>query len=134
MSIETRFNLLADLFLGQRYSVIVEAKPSAPAQPDGNYWIRTLLSTGCGVIPGYDNQTGIIRYNPKSVALPTSTLAADINFTCADAPVESLVPVVPWAVDNHAVNNVTQDTYEAFLDLKQTHGYFRWDLTDTPMW
>ena len=112
--------------------MIVEAKPSAPVQADGNYWVRTILSNGCGTIPNNTNQTGIIRYDPESVSLPTS-VQANINLTCADAPLESLVPVVPWAVDNHAVNNVTQDTFEAFIDKIPTHGFKRWDLTDTPM-
>ena len=81
----------------------------------------------------YDNRTGIIRYDPKSNALPTSPLP-NLDLSCTDAPLKSLVPVVPWAVDNHAVNNVTHDTYEADFDLFPTHGYIRWDLTDTPMW
>lgn len=119
--------------IGQRYSVIVEADPSAPTQADGNYWIRTIVSEGCGNITNYDNQTGIIRYDPESNAFPSST-QANINLTCADPPVESLVPVVPWAVDNHAVNNVLDDTFEANLDSTPTHNYTRWDLTDTPLW
>lgn len=119
--------------LGQRYSVIIEADPSAPNQADGNYWIRTIVSTGCGNITNYDNQSGIIRYDPESNALPIST-QANINLTCADPPLESLVPVVPWSVDNHAVNNVPHDTFEAFIDNATTHGYQRWDLTDTPLW
>ena len=128
------FESISWFFLGQRYTVIVEAKPSAPVQADGNYWIRTLLGNGCGAFSNpYDNRTGIIRYDPKSVTSPNSTLA-NINQTCADAPLKSLVPVVPWAVDTHAVNNVNKDTYEADLDTVQTHGYIRWDLTDTPMW
>lgn len=121
------------LGIGQRYSVIVEADPSAPVQADGNYWIRTIQSIGCGNITNYTNENGIIRYDPKSTALPTST-QANINLTCADPPLESLVPVVPWFVDNHPVNHVLDDTFEAFIDENETHGYNRWDLTDTPLW
>ncbi|CAF9923127.1 MAG: hypothetical protein ALECFALPRED_002306 [Alectoria fallacina] len=119
--------------IGQRYSVIVEADPTAPVQADGNYWIRTIVSTGCGNINDYDSQTGIIRYNPESIAIPTST-QANINLTCADPPLESLVPMVPWAVDSHAVNDVLNDTFEANIDSNITHGYNRWDLTSTPLW
>ena len=113
--------------------MIVEANPSTPVQADGNYWIRTIVSAGCGNIANYDNQTGIIRYNPQSIASPTSK-QADINTTCADPPLKSLVPVVPWQVENHAVNNVLEDTFEADIDNTVTHGYHRWDLTDTPLW
>ena len=115
--------------------MIVEANPSAPIQKDGNYWIRTIVSAGCGNLNSstYDNQTGIIRYDPHSHALPTST-QANININCTDPPLESLVPVVPWQVDNHAVNNVLSDTFEALFDETATHGYARWDLTDTPLW
>ena len=111
----------------------MEADPSAPVEADGNYWIRTIVANGCGNISTYENQTGIIRYDPESDALPTST-QANINLTCSDPPLESLVPVVPWAVDNHAVNNVLDDTFEAFIDNNETHGYKRWDLTNTPLW
>lgn len=42
--------------------------------------------------------------------------------------------MVPWFVDNHPVNHVLDDTFEAFIDENETHGYNRWDLTDTPLW
>ena len=125
--------ILSEPFVGQRYSVIVEADPSAPVQADGNYWIRTINAEGCGNISENVNQTGIIRYNPESTALPTST-QANINLTCADPPLESLVPVVPWAVDNHPVNDVLDDTFEAFIDAIPTHNYSRWELTGTPLY
>lgn len=115
--------------------MIVEANPSAPVQADGNYWIRTIPSDGCGNLNSTtaDILTGVIRYDQHSNALPTST-QAKIDTTCADPPLASLVPVLPWQVDNHAVNNVLEDTFEAFIDQTPTHGYPRWDLTDTPLW
>ena len=115
--------------------MIVEANPSAPVQADGNYWIRTIPSIGCGNLNSTtsDPLTGVIRYEQHSKALPTST-QAKINLTCADPPLSSLVPVVPWQVDNHAVNDVPEDTFEALIDETPTHGYRRWDLTDNPLW
>ena len=74
--------------IGQRYHVIVEAKPASagaanPLQPDGNYWIRTNTS-GCssfddvrGTIDGFE-RTGILRYNENSVAEPKSSTWPDI--------------------------------------------------------
>ena len=59
---------------------------------------------------------------------------ANFNLNISDPPLESLVPVVPWAVDNHAVNNVLVDTFEALIDESPTHYYLRWDLTSTPLW
>ena len=121
--------------IGQRYSVVVQANPS-PVQQDGNYWIRTQTSDRCGNISNgaYDHRTGIIRYNAKSTTLPTSTGPTDLNTACEDIPTASLVPVVPWQVDRHAVNNVVKDTFIADIDNVEEHGYFRWDLTNNPLW
>ncbi|KAL2043517.1 hypothetical protein N7G274_003824 [Stereocaulon virgatum] len=120
--------------IGQRYSVIVEAKPSAPVQKDGNYWIRTVVSDGCGTINQSKPEIGVIRYNAGSTALPTSTNHTGLSTLCADEPPENLVPVVPWPVDHQAVNDVLNDTFEAFVSNNVTHGALRWDLTDTPLW
>ncbi len=49
-------------------------------------------------------------------------------------PVESIVPKVAWDVHTQAVNDVLNNTFEADLDTVSTHGAFRWDLTDTPIW
>lgn len=120
--------------IGQRYSVIVEAtEPDTPAR-DGNYWIRTQVPTGCGNIDpnGSDERTGIIRYNSASTPLPSST-KNQFPSNCTDEPYESLKPIVEWLVQ-HPENNVTENTYEAGIDLDKTHGYQRWDLTDTPLW
>ena len=115
--------------------MIVEAKPSAPAQKDGNYWIRTILSNGCGLIADNKNQTGIIRYDSHSDALPTSSISSKVDTACADEPLNSLVPMVPWVVDRQAVNNVPDlGTFEVGREVNKSHGYVRWDITDTPLW
>lgn len=122
--------------IGQRYSVIVEANPSTPKQSDGNYWIRTQVSTNCGNINNgnYDSRTGIIRYDRQSTTLPTSTNQTEIDLTCEDVPTKSLVPVLPWQVDHQAVNDVLKDTFMADQNTVPTHGYIRWDLADNPLW
>ena len=103
-------------------------------QADGNYWIRTLVSDGCGVITDNKPQSGIIRYDSKSTAVPTSTNHTALSLVCADEPAENLVPVVRWDVDKQAANDVLSDTFEADINNLTTHGALRWDLTDTPLW
>jgi hypothetical protein len=92
------------------------------------------VPSGCGNIDpkGSDERTGIIRYGSGSTALPSST-KNQFPSNCTDEPYESLKPIVEWLVQ-HPENNVTENTYEAGIDLEKTHGYQRWDLTDTPLW
>ncbi len=89
------------IIIGQRYHVIVEARPSNDLIPseDQNYWIRITGADGCfDVEPGQENEKlGIIRYNAGSKKEPTSTRYR-FSTECADEPYESLVPVVPMDV------------------------------------
>lgn len=95
--------------IGQRYNVIVEAKPSDYGKglpTDGNYWVRTTSVT-CFVesitkyLAGYDT-TGILRYDPTSTSNPTTDPWSDIPSkpACSDEPVASLVPHLLWEVDD----------------------------------
>jgi hypothetical protein len=90
------------MIIGQRYHVIVEARPANDLIPveDQNYWIRITGADGClDIEPGQNNEKlGIIRYNAGSTKTPTSTRYR-LNTECADEPYESLVPVVPMDVD-----------------------------------
>lgn len=96
--------------VGQRYHVIVEARPSNDIIPveDQNYWIRITGAEGCfDIEPGQERDTlGIIRYNAGSTKTPT-TKAFKFSKVCADEPYDSLVPVVPMTVTAgaHPVNN-----------------------------
>lgn len=101
--------------IGQRYNVIVEAKPrSGPAQPleeNGNYWIRTWVADKCGPGVGASKsetymQTGILRYNADSTDKPTSKAWNGISFACSDETYTSLRPVLPWIVED-PINEVT---------------------------
>ena len=88
-----------DSFEGQRYHVIVDATPVVPSA-DQNYWIRTIPALGCsGFATPPDNRTGIIRYDPRTTADPT-TARSDFPTNCSDEPYESLIPKLPWKVGN----------------------------------
>jgi hypothetical protein len=128
--------------IGQRYSVIVEAKPDTPSS-NGKYWMRTEYTTACNNpindIPASNldrQRTGIISYSnstTNSTDLPTST-RYNVAAQCADAPMSSLVPIVPWTI-SAPQNNITNNTYQAGLDLRRPFrgNVLRWDITDTPM-
>jgi len=98
------------MFIGQRYHVIVEARPSNDLIPveDQNYWIRITGADGCfDIEPGQENELlGIVRYNAGSTKKPTS-VGYQFDKTCRDEPYESLVPVVPMEVTarEHPKNN-----------------------------
>lgn len=90
--------------IGQRYNVIVEAKPDGPSPQDGNFWIRTWTAEGCGIKskqPGYE-KTGILRYNTESTADPVSQSWPGISLKCSDETYTSLKPVYPWYVGEAA--------------------------------
>jgi FtsP/CotA-like multicopper oxidase with cupredoxin domain len=129
--------------IGQRYTVIIEAKPDTESS-NGKYFLRTEYNTtngcnqeltGAGITTGMD-QTGIIYYGDDSDALPETT-RHDLPVGCADEPYEKLKPIVPWTV-SEPQNNVADDTFEAGLDTQNAnkwHGaVFRWSITDTPLW
>jgi hypothetical protein len=92
--------------IGQRYNIIVEAKPVAngtrqPLDGHGNYWIRTYIAHCVDPlghrIKGYE-LSGIIRYDNTSSADPTSKAWDDITLDCSDEDYVNLIPVVPWQI------------------------------------
>ena len=93
--------------IGQRYNVIVEATPTSttadnnPIPSNNRFWIRTGVSQ-CG---GIDNLsvnaplTGVISYDNSTSPDPTSLPWLNATFPdCADEPLASIQPVVPWDV------------------------------------
>ena len=89
--------------IGQRYDVIVEAKPLIAA-PDDNYWIRTVIANCDGrTAPDTTDysQTGILRYNASSTATPSSHAWNPSPETppCIDESYANLKPVVKWTVE-----------------------------------
>lgn len=147
--------------IGQRYMVVVEAD-----QEPGDYWIRTHPATGCngfnatlpcnGVFSAtcspFNVTTGIIRYNATSGSpsppgprpppentkpLPTSR-PWGYTHNCADEPYERLRPVVPWTIDHHPQNEITQGRFGAahqnVNSSEETGGYHHWMLTPDFLW
>lgn len=130
--------------IGQRYSIIVEATPDSPSA-DGKYWMRTEYNTtnacnqaltGASITTNIE-QSGIISYGDESTDVLPTTTRHDNPVGCADEPYASITPIVPWTV-SEPQNNIADNTYEAGLDLTNTnkwHGaFFRWSITDTPLW
>ena len=132
--------------IGQRYHVIVEAKPSNDLIPveDQNYWIRIVGARGCNPIEQPNELLGIVRYNAGSEKTPVSR-GYQFSTDCSDEPYESLVPVVPRTVTakDKPANDISWDggdNYDVGIESGNAtytvpHGNFsRWDILDTPMW
>ncbi|RDL37140.1 uncharacterized protein BP5553_04573 [Venustampulla echinocandica] len=122
--------------IGQRYHVIVHAKPRNPARHN-NYWIRTIPARQCSKFAcGPDEKMGILRYNttkPDSDKDPLSTpFLFDIQ--CADEPYEEIIPWKKWRVGNPANNDLTKTEFQ--VSLKNSSGVpyvpdkrlLRWDM------
>lgn len=131
--------------------VIVEAN-----QEPGNYWMRTHPADGCNTFTPalcapkappcsvsamtrpFNVTTGIIRYDTSpSEADPTSTPWA-YSTACTDEPYESLKPVVPWVIDRHPANEITESRFAAVKQVgnssPETGGYSHWLLTPEFLW
>ncbi len=98
--------------IGQRYHVIVEARPlpndGDPPPSDGNFWIRTWKADCFGfnqnlASPGYE-KTGLLRYH-ESDSYPTSSAWQGIPFRCSDEDYINLQPVLRWNVSKPRVND-----------------------------
>lgn len=140
--VEPYFVPYLPIAVGQRYEVIVHAEPNYTSpmgaeQPNDNFWIRTIPMDGCsGLEKGFPT-FGILRYDESSTEDPTSReyVATDENqgegipTLCRDEPAENIVPIVPWTVGGPADDSV----FDVGLHNKETHGFFRWDITDVPM-
>ena len=124
---------------GQRYQVVVKAKPKSVAA-DGNYWMRTRVAQACGSIEQDDEATGIITYGPVNFTNPVlpTTVANDGRIACADEPSESLIPLVQWNVTtlDNAKNEAELNKYSFIADISKGvfEGFNRWELTDRPLY
>ncbi|KAI9795000.1 MAG: hypothetical protein M1816_000020 [Peltula sp. TS41687] len=136
--------------IGQRYDVIVEARPSNDLLPveDQNYWIRTVVAHDCGTLDQPNPEIGIIRYMAESTKTPTSK-QYEFNTHCNDEPLASLVPVVRKNIESreHPVNSLKPnegDNYaigiQDYTNPKpgEPHGphgdMYYWDMLEAPMW
>ncbi|KAF2205521.1 hypothetical protein GQ43DRAFT_362220, partial [Delitschia confertaspora ATCC 74209] len=127
--------------IGQRYSVVVEAKPDTPSS-NGRYWMRTEFSQGlCTTgVKGASTQdlqrTGIISYSDStSTEDPNTSRHRDMKTGCDDESQTHVhEPLLRWQV-TEPQNDVSRNTYSAGLENNEKfHGFFRWDIMDTPMW
>jgi hypothetical protein len=121
--IEPYFNTSVLVGIGQRYHVIVEARPDAtdqnPIPKDEAFWIRTWIAKGCGSVPKYTNGTdvvgyeraGILRYNYNYTGNgePTSKPWPDVAKECSDETYSSLIPKRPWYVGRPANDDLESE-------------------------
>lgn len=73
----------------------------------------------------------MVRYNASSTATPT-THKQHHRTECADEPFESLQPILSWNV-SQLQNDLSKFTFDADISTIASHGAFRWDLTDSPL-
>ena len=132
--------------IGQRYHVIVEAKPTGDnrSKEKHAYWIRTTVAARCsgfarGVDP--DDRTGILHYEGVSKSVIPDTRRGTFNLTCSDEPYDKLKPVVPWKVGRPS-NEQETSTFQVGLDTAPYDGpnpppageFSHWVLGKQPLW
>lgn len=87
--------------IGQRYHVVVEAKPLKEL-PGGNYWIRTTVAQNCSAFAATralpDERIGILRYDAASPFDPLSK-RHEFSTVCSDEPYGKLKPILEWKVN-----------------------------------
>lgn len=132
--------------IGQRYHVIVEANPIDHGDgipKDQNFWVRANPADGCSNFKDdsmLSTEVGIVRYDEKSTALPTSK-STTFSLKCSDETYTSLKPIIEWQV-GRAVNPQGTSVFEAGLDLPSAnpatplpHGNLRrWSLGLNSLW
>ncbi|KAH7041161.1 multicopper oxidase-domain-containing protein [Microdochium trichocladiopsis] len=106
---------------GQRYDVIVEAKPTT-ANSRGRYWMRAIYQTACNFNDNDSkgNILGIVRYagaDTSPAAVPTTAKARTITNSCEDEPYESLTPWLQHDVGPAKVSDRLRVAWYYELDL-----------------
>ncbi|OCL07909.1 laccase-like multicopper oxidase [Glonium stellatum] len=112
--------------IGQRYNIIVETNPLTNETnlipPDHNFWIRAFFVSDCfGRAPRGRkyNEVGILRYNAKSTAAPTSHEWADLDKKTCEGET-GWKPWYPWIV---GANEKLQQHDVQFLPSSVTTDY-----------
>ncbi|KAI1385834.1 putative multicopper oxidase [Hypoxylon trugodes] len=129
--------------IGQRYHVVLNADPintdKFPAASDGNYWIRTVATTGCqGFEVGNepDERQGILRYNASSIDVPT-TFRTNYSLACRDENYTSLEPILQWnvtPVDLGAAQPYVVGTDQSPNRPASGDNFAFWSFGANPMW
>ncbi|KAM5466595.1 hypothetical protein MauCBS54593_005852 [Microsporum audouinii] len=111
--------------VGERYDVIVEANATS-----GDYWMRGGWLRACQGVAN-DNPgsiTGIVRYNPGSTKVPTTTSTVQPPNICADEPSTKLVPRVKFDV-----TSIAGTTVEG-INVRLTHtALFQWTINGSSL-
>ncbi|KAK3074660.1 hypothetical protein LTR53_002738 [Teratosphaeriaceae sp. CCFEE 6253] len=99
--------------IGQRYQVVVEAKPIGfglgPAPKE--YWIRTWKANcfrfNQSQAGGGYERTGILRYDDSQDTPSTTSwpLYTNVSLNCSDETYSSLQPIVEWTVPKNPIND-----------------------------
>lgn len=109
--------------MGQRYDIIVEATHTT-----GDFWMRGGWITACSTNGLPANITGIVRYDARSTADPTSTSTVVATTNCGDEPYASLVPHLAMNVGSFTGTDVTlEDLSFAFTD------HFTWTINSSSL-
>ncbi|CAG8960632.1 hypothetical protein HYFRA_00013510 [Hymenoscyphus fraxineus] len=127
--------------IGQRYHVILEAKPTITTSKK-NFWIRTVVPPGCSGFPQGsppEEKNGILNYEGSDIKLP-ETAKGNFDETCSDEPYDKLIPIVPWQIGD-PVNEQQSSTFQVGLTQVDPttgkypgqHNYSRWDIGGEPM-
>ncbi|KAK4194378.1 multicopper oxidase-domain-containing protein [Triangularia verruculosa] len=116
--------------MGQRYDVIVEAKPTE-ATADGNYWLRAGFIGRCAPNVNPLNITGIVRYNADSTAEPTSTSDNVLADSCNGEPLASLIPRLELDVEN--IFNTTLENVRTRPKGVDGAEWFQWTLNSSSL-
>jgi FtsP/CotA-like multicopper oxidase with cupredoxin domain len=105
--------------IGQRYDVVVEAGQ----QTSGDWWLRAVPQYVCSSAHASgDNIRAIVRYDASSTADPVSEPWEFGGDSCADEPLDRLVPV-------KSLDAGQKDSSQQFnLGLQLPDGHFRWTL------
>jgi len=111
--------------IGQRYDVIVRAD----AEP-GDYWLRSGWTRNCGFNSNPADITGIVRYDAKSTALPTTTSNLKLNEHCLDEPLEKLVPHLKLDVGKMAPVN---SHLQVLNNTRDVNSFFHWTLNTSSL-
>jgi FtsP/CotA-like multicopper oxidase with cupredoxin domain len=107
--------------VGQRYDIIVEANAAS-----GDYWLRGGWQSACAPNNNPNNFNGIVRYDAKSTAVPTTT-GITVGDSCGDEPLASLVPYSPLDLGSDYV--LVEE--EVGIALK---GYLQWTLNSSSLY
>ena len=100
-----------NIAIGQRYDIIIPAKPGAQTSPLTNYWIHARDCNNIGQRSGL----GIIRYNGTNKDFPLSAPPDRLCHGCLDEDPKNLVPKVKRQVGSNSNKYTGKDSLDVYL-------------------